>query len=462
MNEKIILAGVIFYYLCCYSLSAQLSIPSVFGDNMVLQQESNVAVWGYGNRDEIVKITGSWAPYDTVCAKADVLGKFIAYLPTKNYGGPYTLSVLGSQKYVFRNVMLGEVWLCSGQSNMAMALNATKNAMQELEHAENPNIRIFSIARKGAENPQNDCSARWVSCSSENARHTSAVAYYFAKKINKETECPIGIIVSSYGGTPAEAWTPDEVVEKDEEISNDLCKELWETRPSKPGVLYNWMIHPIIPYSIAGCIWYQGESNHSHHRVYAKLLGSMVASWRDRFGIEFPFYVVQIAPYKYNSAANTPALLREQQEIFTQKVKKTGLIVISDLVDDLNDIHPVSKKMVGYRLANLALGDHYKQNIKGYKSPTFNKIHFEKGKAVIQFKDVEKLTIKPACSGLEVAGEDGLFSPANGKIKENRLYVWSAKVKNPVYVRYCFTDSYEPCLFDETGLPVAPFRTDSF
>ena len=460
-KEKSKYIFLFFLRISCFSLTAQISMPSVFCDNMVLQQNADVSIWGYGNRDEIIKIVGSWAPKDTIFAKADVLGKFSTKIRTSEFGGPYTLSIIGSRRIIYKNILLGEVWLCSGQSNMAMPLSGTENAKENIVKATNPRIRIFSVSTKGAGTPQNNCDGVWNICSPDVAGRTSAVAYYFAEKLYMELKVPIGIIVSAVGGTPAEAWTPEEIVFSDSIISNNLCRELWNTRPSKPGVLYNWMIHPVIPYTISGCIWYQGESNYLHYQTYSQLLDKMVTSWRKRFNSEFPFYVVQIAPYQYYSTDNAPALLREQQELFTKHVKHTGLVTISDLVNDIGDIHPIRKKEVGVRLANWALGDHYCLPVKGYKTPILDNIFFRKGKAIVRFRDLEKLKAT-SFKELEIASWDGRFYDAEGCIKDNELILWSEKVRAPAYVRYCFNDDGEACLFNETDLPVAPFRTDSF
>lgn len=452
------------YFLLCLclfelSLVAQIFMPSVFCDNMVLQQNSDVSVWGYGNRDEVIKIVGSWASKDTVYVKADVLGKFYTKIRTIGYGGPYTLHIIGSRNYSYKNILLGEVWLCSGQSNMAMTLFRTEMAKKDMQNATNSHIRIFNVPVKGAESPQNDCDAVWTVCSPDVAGKISAVAYYFAEKLCKELKVPIGIIISAAGGTPADAWTPENEILSDSLVRDNLCKELWDTRPSKPGVLYNWMIHPIVPYTISGCIWYQGESNYLHYETYSRLLERMVTSWRKRFNNEFPFYLVQIAPYRYHSIDNKPALLREQQELFTKRMRSTGMVIISDLVNDINDIHPVRKKEVGVRLANWALGDHYHLPIKGYKNPVLDSLFFQKEEVVVRFRNLEQLRAT-SFRELEIAGVDGIFYKAKGRIEGNDLVMWSEKVREPVYVRYCFNDDGEACLFSETGLPVAPFRTD--
>ena len=344
-----------------------------------------------------------------------------------------------------------------------MPLSRTLGGNVEEANTDNPQIRIFSVPVKGASTAQNDCDGQWNLCLPDNAKRTSAVAYYFARQLNEKMHVPVGILVSAAGGTPAEAWTPGDVIERDTLIKRNLCEELWNTRPSRPGVLYNWMIHPIIAYTFAGCIWYQGESNHLHYSVYSRLLGVMLKSWRERAGREFPFYLVQIAPYRYDSERNTPALLREQQANFAKKENRTGMVVISDLVDNLNDIHPTLKKKVGVRLANLALGDYYGCLSEGFETPVFSDISFEKSKAIIEFDNLKTLVKKnPKIDGLQIAGQDSIYHVALCEVKEKKLIVWSEKVKKPAYVRYCFTDSYIPGLFNEAGLPVAPFRTDNF
>lgn len=445
------------------ALQAQLTLPAVFSDNMVLQQNSEASVWGWGRASEKIKVVGSWAPADTAFATVASDGSWKTSLQTATAGGPYTLTVIGDETKQYRDVMLGEVWLCSGQSNMEWTANQNLvNKEAEIAAANYPDIRIFHIPRKGAKTPQNNCDAEWTKCTPETMRSTSAIAYFFARKLQQEMKVPVGIIVSAWGGTPIEVWIKKELIEADP-ILNAACplKE-YPWWPTEQGVLYNQMINPVIPYAMAGALWYQGEANHERYNTYGLAMRTMIEGWRSDFGKNFPFYFVQIAPFTYNAQGNTPALLREQQEFVTKLVPNTGMVVVSDLVADVKDIHPIDKQNVGLRLANLALAETYGLPLKDYKSPTFASIAVEKGKAVISFNDAQSGLMCPdkKIEGLKIAGEDGKYVEAEGTIKGDKLIVSAPEVKNPVAVTFCFDDATEGNLFSKAGLPVAPFRSD--
>ena len=242
-------------------VKAQIQLPSVFSDGMVLQQNSKVAVWGWGNPSETLMILSEWNPGDTVRTVVDNQGRWKAEVPTGRAGGPYTLEVKGgNDSRKLSDVMLGEVWLCSGQSNMEWSANmGIMNGEQEVKQAASPSVRIFHNPKQGADTPQTDCRTKWEVATPESMRKTSATAYFFARYLTEHLKVPVGILVSAWGGTPAEVWTPAEIVEKDEILSKNKLKD-YPWWPIKPGVLYNQMIHPLVPYQIAGCIWYQGES----------------------------------------------------------------------------------------------------------------------------------------------------------------------------------------------------------
>ena len=445
-------------------VQAKIELPSIFGDSMVLQQQSDVPVWGWGSPRQTVKIVASWSPNDTVIAKVSGEGMWRTKIRTIHAGGPHSLEIFvsDSDKREFRNVMLGEVWLCSGQSNMGWS--AAENLVDkdaEIKAANHPNIRIFQVPNRTATTPQVDCNASWQQCTPEAMQYTSAVGYFFARHLKNELDVPIGIIVSAWGGTPYETWTKKELIENNPLLQANAPVGENEHRPNLTGTCYNQMIHPLVPFSISGAIWYQGETNVGNP-YYAMGLQTMINGWRADFGKEFPFYLVQIAPYTYNSAHNEPALLREQQELVTKLVPATGMVVVSDLVDDVKDIHPIDKQNVGLRLANLALAETYNQPVKDYQCLTFRSMRVEKGKAIITFNNAQSgLVCKGSqIEGLKIAGTDGEYIEAGGIIKGDELIVWSAAVKNPVYVSFCFDDSTVGNLFSKGGLPVAPFRSN--
>lgn len=442
---------------------APLSLSSLFSDHMVLQQNSKAPVWGWGNASSTVRLVGSWAIGDTVSTVVDASGKWKAELPTAKYGGPYRLQVFtGNDKIVLDDVMLGEVWLCSGQSNMEWTPgNGINRKEEEVQQARDSNIRFFSVPKRGAATAQDDCKADWELCTPEFMQKRSAVAYFFGKALRRELDVPVGLIISAWGGTPAEVWTPREVVEKDKMLSASLPLEACPWWPTEAGNLYNGMIHPLLPYRFAGAIWYQGESNAGHASAYHLLLEKMINSWRTAFGNAFPFYLVQIAPHTYQSKDNGPAFIREHQEWIAAHVENCGMVTVSDLVDDVRNIHPAEKARVGERLCRMALGKHYKLFDSGCETPVFDKMDVKNREAILVFRRVNKLVCKgKQVTGLQIAGSDGVYKPAKGTIKGDKLLVSSPEVKHPVAVRYCFDDAAIGNLFNEENWPIAPFRTD--
>lgn len=444
-------------------MQAQISLPSVFADHMVLQQKSEVPVWGWGDASATVKVVGSWAPKDTATATVRSDGSWDTTLKTAAAGGPYTLSVLGNGSCELKDVMLGEVWLCSGQSNMEWTPMANiDNRDEEIAAADYPNIRFFHIPKRGAVTPQNNCEASWATCTPDVMKNTSAVAYFFGRDLQKDLNVPIGLIVSAWGGTPAEVWTPEELVMDNPRLRDAMPDKTYPWWPVEPGVLYNQMINPVTPYALAGAIWYQGESNRDHPDSYGILMKTMIESWRKSFKKDFPFYLVQIAPFTYNAGDNGAALVREHQEWVARTVPGCGMVAISDCVADLKNIHPTDKQSVGLRLANLALGKTYGRLESGFESPVFEGMTVNKNKAVISFLHADNglMCKEKQIVGFRIAGEDGVFEPAKAQIKESTVVVSSPKVKNPVMVQYCFDDATVGNLFNKEGLPVAPFRTD--
>lgn len=454
-------AYLIVLFTAC-TMQAQISLPSVFTNHMVLQQNSEVAVWGWGTASSTIRIVGSWAPKDTIKTTVKDDGSWKTTIKTISAGGPYTLSFFGNGKILLEDVMLGEVWLCSGQSNMEWTPLQINESKEEITAANHPNIRFFHVTKRGAAYPQNNCEGLWKICTPDVMKNISAVAYFFGRDLQKTLNVPIGLIVSAWGGTPAEVWTPEKDIMANEKTASNLPKTSYPWWPVKSGVLYNQMIHPITPYSIAGCIWYQGESNQDRSSTYGPLLKTMIESWRKSFHKEFPFYIVQIAPHSYHANDNGPALIREAQEWVASTTPETGLVVISDLVNDIKNIHPTDKQNVGLRLANMAIRKTYKRMGKEVQSPLLKFFKIQKDKIIISFDHADDGLIcrgKNAV-GLQIAGEDKQFVDAIGKIKGNTLVVTSPNVKKPIAVRYCFDEATIGNLFNTEGLPVAPFRTD--
>jgi len=448
--------------LCFYfSATATIRLPAIIGDHMVLQRNSTVKIWGWCDATEKIKLNTAWDT-TTYNATGGSNAKWMIELKTPSAGGPYKITITGSNTIVIDDVLIGEVWLCSGQSNMEMSVSwGLKQYEPEVAAATNKNIRFFHTPKITAEYPQDDVKAKWVVCNPEDMRRFSMIGYFFGQKINGELNVPVGLINSSWGGTPAEVWTPKEAIIADpvlEAASKQLKEAPWW--PVQTAYNYNAMIYPFVNYNIAGALWYQGEANVNTAATYNQLMTTLITSWRKVWGKEFPFYYVQIAPF----ADYTSAYLREQQTK-TLSVLKTGMVVTSDLVDNIMDIHPQMKKEVGVRLANYALAETYGKNKAAYKGPTYKEMKAEKNKIRISFNNAESgLMIKAGKTPTDfyIAGDDKNFIPATAKIEGNTVVVWSKDIKNPTAVRFGFTNTAMPNLFSKDGLPVNLFRTDDW
>jgi sialate O-acetylesterase len=462
MKKKSFLVLTVLFLLA-YSLHANVRLPAIIGSHMVLQQKSTVKLWGWCSASEKIVITTSWdtTKYETYGNSG---ARWMTEIKTPEAGGPYTIKIKANNEIILEDVVVGEVWVCSGQSNMEWCADQDlQQSKDESPNATNAKIRFFYIPKSTSETPQDDVVAKWVVCNPEDMLHFSAIGYFFGKQLTNRLNYPIGLINSNWGGIPAEVWTPKEVVESDpilKAASDKISPAAWW--PNKPGLIYNAMIYPIINYKIAGAIWYQGESNVLTNQTYQKLFTKMIDSWRKEWQKAFPFYFVQIAPYNYGNDNINGALLREAQ---TQSGlhPSTGMVVISDLVSDVNNIHPVEKILVAERLAKWALSETY--GVKGldYKSPVYKSHSVEKGKIRIVFENVPTgLTTKGGLEATDfyIAGDDNKFVPATVKIEGKTVLVYSKEVKNPVNVRFGFNNIATPNLLSNEGLPVNLFRTN--
>lgn len=458
---------LILFIGCASVATAQtrtpISLPSLFSDHMVLQQEDSVPVWGWGDAGTTVTIVGSWAPDDTVSAAVDDNGRWMGKIRTAAHGGPYTLEITEKNRHdgiLLRDVMLGEVWVCSGQSNMEWSpANGLVNRDEEIGAANYPGIRFFSLAKRASSTPQDDCVAAWEPCTPTVMRNRSAVAYFFGRHLHKQLDVPVGLIVTAWGGTAAEVWIPEQLVEdtpRQREIVASRKNPWW---PVEAGSLYNSMVNPLLPFRIAGVIWYQGESNRDDAAPYAGLMTKLIQSWREGFDKEIPFYQVQIAPYNYHSSDNGPALIREAQEQVARTVPRTEVVVTND-VGEFGNIHPIRKQEVGARLGEIALSENYGVGDREVRSPFLAEATVENRRATLTFNHAEDglVCADKDVRGLQIAGEDGMFTDAKAQIKGNTLIVSAPSVRQPVYVRYCFDDATVGNLFNRQGLPVAPFQ----
>jgi sialate O-acetylesterase len=456
--------AVLILFFALTESFAQLRLPSVISSGMVLQQNDSVTFWGWGYNGQQVKITGSWNN-NTTAGTISNIGKWSFKIKTPAAGGPYIVHISsGGNEILLNDVMIGEVWLCSGQSNMEWSYyNGAKYIKEELPECYNKNIRFFQIPRSASDYPQDDLKAEWKVCDSNSLKSFSAVGYYFGKKLQQDLNIPVGLINSSWGGTPAETWTPAEIISGNE-ILNQAAARLKEVPwgPVKPALLYNGMIAPITRYNIAGAIWYQGEANVGTNSTYSRLLIAMIDAWRKKWNKELPFYYVQIAPYKYGNKY-VGALLQEQQTK-TMNHPKTGMVVITDLIDSVTNIHPSNKRDPGNRLANWALAEIYNKNTGVYKSPSFKKAETVKDKLILSFDNVPNglMAKDKVVAGFYISGEKETWLPADAKIEGDKIVVWNKDLKQPVYVRYGFGNTLVGNVFGKEGLPLCPFRTDDW
>jgi len=461
----------LFLLCCCLTcvsffskLLAIIRLPPIMSSNMVLQQNTQATLWGWANPTERFVIISSWkTTVDSVIAFNS--GKWKAKISTPAAGGPYTITIKGRMNtIVLDNILIGEVWICSGQSNMEMS--NTKQIQDELPNSKNDKIRFFTVAKKTSEYPQDHCEGEWVTCNEETLRRFSAVGYFFGKKLHTGMNVPIGLIQSAWSGTPVELWEPVEVIDSDPVMKEAATKIRDVTyRPNKPGLIYNAMIYPIANYTIAGIIWYQGEGNTARAHAYEKMFTGMIGAWRKQFEQDFPFYYVQIAPYTYENTYEA-ALLMEQQTR-SLSYPKTGMVVITDLVDNVKDQHPKNKLDVGLRLANIALAETYKQNIPVavYKNPMYKKMEVKKEKINLYFDYAPNgFVVKGDGTPAEflIAGIDQTFLPAEVKLEKDKIVVYNKQVASPVAVRFSFSNTGMSNVFNKEGLPVIPFRTDNW
>ena len=437
---------------------ANISLPEIFSDNMVLQQKSDVVIWGWAKTGETVTIKADWMDKE-ISSKVGPQGTWRMTISTPAAGGPYNIIIRGNNEVLLKNVLIGEVWLCSGQSNMEMSAQwGIKNGEEEVKNATYPEIRFFSVNASTSLYPQEHFSGNWTACTPETMKTFSAIGYFFARKLNKDLNVPVGIINSSWGGTAAESWMPEEAIQKDSFLSEAASKQKpvpWG--PVEPARIYNAMIYPMIPFRIAGVLWYQGEANTINGYAYKEMLTALIKNWRGKWGYDFPFYFAQIAPYNYGKPFEGVIVRDAQRRVL--EVSNTGMAVLSDLCDTL-DIHPKNKQDAAMRLANIALNRYYKTAVIEDSGPLYKDMTVDKNKAVISFDHSEGLHVTGAkLTYFEIAGEDKIFYPAEAKIKGQQVIVQSKMVKTPVAVRFAWRNTAVPNLFNGAELPASCFIT---
>lgn len=465
---------------------AELKLPAVFGDNMVLQQQMPVPVWGWSDPGAAVTVTFAGQSKST---HADANGKWLVKLgELRASAKPESLVVKSGKTLALTNILVGEVWLASGQSNMEKPIGPHRgqkpcfNYQKELANGNYPQIRIFRVLHTLAATPRQHLEKyySWRECNSNALFVTdySAAAYFFAREIHTNLNVPVGIVESSWGGTRIEPWTPPEGFEKVSSLTKLAQTKLnsEKLRNTEPMAIYNSMISPLVGFAIRGALWYQGESNlmggtnNYDYLNYDNKMVALVDGWRQlwREG-DFPFYFVQIAPYKYYSGGRPRVPSRTSlAEFWTiqskaeRRIKRSGMVVTTDLVDNLNDIHPRDKQDVGHRLALLARAKTYGEDVV-CSGPVFTGAKSKDGKVILDFRHVDgglKSRDGKPLSWFTIAGADGKFVSADAKIVGDTLEVSSPEVKAPKAVRFAWDETAEPNLCNAAGLPAEPFRTD--
>lgn len=453
------------------TISAKVVLPKIFASGMVMQQQTDANLWGEAKADATVKIATSWNK-KTVSVKAGNDGKWTAKIQTPAAGGPYSITFSDGEKTVIDNILVGELWICSGQSNMEMPMKGFKNqpvenAVEDILHSGDSKMRLFTVKRTSLFQPATDVVGEWKEASPEAVRNFSATAYYFGRELRRMLNVPVGLIVTSWGGSSCEAWMNRDWLKAFPQIELPASQETIKSKNRTATVLYNGMLRPLIGVSMRGVIWYQGEENVSRSGYYADLFSRMIKGWREEWKEgDFPFYYCQIAPYDYNIIGwgqYNSAFLREQQAKAEKMNKNVGMACLMDAGLEYG-IHPRKKQLAGMRLALLALDKTY--GIKGITSETarYKDVEFKGDTAVITFERAGMWVYGK--NGLksnlfEVAGEDRVFHPAKAWIERSKLYVKCDEVKEPVAVRYAFKDWADGDLFCD-GLPVSSFRTDNW
>ena len=449
-------------------VSQDLKLPTIFSNNMIMQQESVVSIWGWSKPNSKVSINVSWNKKKHK-TKSNNKGEWLLKILTPKAGKVHKISIGTNTDLIhITNVLMGEIWIASGQSNMQMNLNGYKNepiigANDAIANSKNSQIRFFTVERNTSKTPLDNLTGKWSVSNPENSPFFSAVAYSFAKYLNKTLDIPIGIIHTSWGGTPAEAWTDSQSILSD--FKKSEIKNYREVPSHEPSSLFNAMINPLVKFRIKGAIWYQGESNVSRASSYAKLKNSMIEGWRREWNQgSFPFYFVQISPYKYDGSEKTSsAFLREAQLNTMLNTSNTGMAVSLDVGDE-NSIHPPRKFILGKRLAYWALNKDYGLSTVEFSGPVFKSLEIKENKVLLKFDYAKSGLYCPdeEINNFELASEDRVFYPANAKIMWNQLEVQSDNVKNPVHVRYGWKNYLNGNLFNTKGLPASSFRTDSW
>ncbi|WP_299553976.1 sialate O-acetylesterase [Seonamhaeicola sp.] len=474
--KKFSVVAALFFFLIIQLVNAEVKLPAIVSSNMVLQRNTTVVLWGWADANEKISIEASWLS-ENLQLKADGSGNWRIEVKTTNDKTPQTIKIKGkTSSIVLDNVLFGEVWLCSGQSNMQQSLKGyygqpTFGGSKAIANSKNFDLRLFSVSRKGAKEPLKDVEnyEAWKEASPENVAGFSAVAYFFGQQLQEILDVPVGMIHTSWGGSTVQAWISNDMLSNYQEV--DLTNvDITERTNHIPTALYNAMIHPLIPYTIKGALWYQGESNRMEPEKYKDLFPAMVKDWRTRWGNgDFPFYYVQIAPFIYSGDENYPekasnsAYIREAQLKCLDLIPNSGIAITMDIGDDYC-IHPPKKKEVADRLLFNALNKTYGFSTVEFSGPVYKSHRIEDGGMFLEFKHADSgLFAYDELTGFEIAGDDKVFYPAQAKLIWGKgLFVKSEHVPNPKAVRYAWKNWVIGTLYGANLLPASSFRTDNW
>ncbi len=473
-----LITSVFLITLTTLTSLAEIKLPSVISDNMVLKQDANARIWGKADPGEIITISPSWTDKTySVMTPAD--GNWSTFVPTPSALKTEQQMVFKSDRdtVTVNNILIGEVWLCSGQSNMLFPLGpengkwkwkvGVDDLEEQLKDADYPEIRLFTVGYQESPGKElDDCAGQWEVCTPESAWKFSAVGFLFGRELHNEIKMPVGLIMAARGDTHAESWLKERLM-KDNRFYDDVYEQFGldkvstSKKPYKvPATLWNGMIAPILGYTVSGNIWYQGEANDMRAEKYQTVFTTLIDSWRKEWGMpDMPFYFVQIAPFHRQS----PAIREAQLNTFTSGIKNIGMAVITDGGDSL-DIHPRNKKLPAHRLALWALNKQYGKNV-AFSGPVFKSAEIEGNKITVSFDYAEnglKTSDGSPVTGFHVAGTDKIFYPATAVIDDDKVIVTSHDVDNPAAVRYGYDCFFRVNLINNDGLPASPFRSDDW
>lgn len=466
----------IFSLLFPQSIKAELRLPAIVSSNMVLQRNTTVEIWGWADADEKITIKASWLNKALETA-ADSNGNWHIKVETTKSKEPQIIKIQSKTSNItLDNILFGEVWLCSGQSNMEMPVKGYNGqpvfgSLSVIAQSNNPDLRLFTVNKVGSKTPLQDIEkyVSWQQATPESVADFSAVGYFFGQQLQKILNVPVGLIFTSWGASSVQAWMSKDVMNEYQKVNLDEV-DIKKNANQIPTALFNAMIHPLIPYTIKGAIWYQGETNRLEPDNYKKLFPAMVRDWRTSWGNgDFPFYYVQISPFVYYGdndefqTVDNSAFMREAQLQCLDLIPNSGIAITID-IGDADCIHPPKKKEVADRLLYNALNQTYGYKTVNYAAPVYDSQEIKEGGIVLKFKNAETgLYSYDELNGFEIAGEDKVFYPADAKIvNDTDVFVINDNVPNPVAVRYAWRNWVVGTLYDVNLLPASSFRTDNW